>query len=225
MGATDVAPTRLQAAEQQARKFVNGLPSGLKVGLVSFDSTARVLVSPTSDRSTVLAALDRLQLGGGTATGDAISLALDTATSQSGSTSEKAVPAAIVLMSDGTPTVGHGDQTPAEVVDEAAAAAKSANVPVDTIAFGTPNGTVRVQGQVVAVPSDPSAMEDIAQQTNGKTFTAETGGQLNSVYSQIGRLVGYDTVTHELTAGFTGVGIVLLILAAGAALWWTQRIA
>src|SRR5205814_5451957 len=72
MGATDVSPTRLAAAEQQARKFVNGLPSGLKVGLVSFDSTARVLVSPTSDRSTVLAAIDRLQLGGGTATGDAI---------------------------------------------------------------------------------------------------------------------------------------------------------
>jgi Ca-activated chloride channel homolog len=224
MGASDVSPSRLVAAEQQARKFVNGLPSGIKVGLVSFDSTARVLVTPTADRSTVLSALDQLQLGGGTATGDAISLALDTVAAQSGGTSEKAVPAAIVVMSDGTPTIGRADQTPLETVNEASAAAKHTGVPVDTIAFGTATGTVHIQGQEVAVPSDPAAMASIAQQTNGKTFTAETAGQLSSVYSQIGRLVGYDTVTHELTAGFTGAATVLLILAAGAALWWTQRL-
>jgi len=224
MGASDVSPSRLLAAEQQARKFVDGLPAGIKVGLVSFDSTARVLVTPTPDRNTVLSALTQLRLGGGTATGDAIYLALDTVSAQSGGSSDKTVPAAIVVMSDGTPTIGRGDQTPEETVNEASAAAKQANVPVDTIAFGTPSGTVQVQGQMVPVPSDPQAMASIASQTNGKTFTAETAGQLSSVYSQIGRLVGYDTVTHELTAAFTGFAIVLLILAAGAALWWTQRI-
>jgi Ca-activated chloride channel family protein len=83
---------------------------------------------------------------------------------------------------------------------------------------------VTVGDGMVSVPFDPDAMSAIAEGANGKTFTAQTAGELKSVYSQIGRLVGYDTVTRELTAGFTGVGILLLMAAAGAALFWTQRI-
>jgi|JRHI01.1.fsa_nt_gi Ca-activated chloride channel family protein len=225
MASTDVAPTRLAAAQQSARRFVSGLRNGIKVGLVAFDTNARVLVAPTTDRATVGAAIDQLTPGGGTATGDAISLALDSIASQAGGTTAKSIPAAVVLMSDGTPTIGHGDQSPAQTVASASAAAKQAHVPVDTIAFGTANGTVDVRGQTLMVPSDPAAMAQIAQDTGGKTFTAQSAEELQAVYGQIGRLVGYDTVTREITAGFTGVGIILLTVAAAAGIWWTQRIA
>jgi Ca-activated chloride channel family protein len=225
MGASDVAPNRLEAAQQAARRFVGGLRSGIRVGLVAFDTNARVLVAATADRATVNGAINRLTLGEGTATGDAINLALESVTAQPGSTSAKPVPAAIVLMSDGTPTIGHGDQTPDEAVATATAAAKQAHVPVDTIAFGTENGTVQSQGRTLAVPFDPAAMARIASDSGGKTFTAQSAGELQGVYSQIGRLVGFDTVTREMTAIFTGFGIAVLIVAAGAALWWTQRIA
>jgi Ca-activated chloride channel family protein len=224
MGSADVAPSRLAAAEDSARRFVSGLPAGLKVGLVAFDSTARVLVSPTTDRATVVAAVSNLQLGRGTATGDAIYLSLDTIASQPGTSDTKAVPAAVVLMSDGTPTVGRGDQSPAETVAQASAAARQAGVPIDTIAYGTADGTALVQGQRVSVPSDPAAMAQIAQGTNGKTFTAQSGRELGAVYSQIGHLVGFDTVTHELSVAFTGIGILFLVAAAASALWWMQRI-
>jgi Ca-activated chloride channel family protein len=225
MGATDVAPTRLAAAQQSARRFVAGLRRGIQVGLVAFDTNARVLVAPTADRATVSAAIDRLTLGEGTATGDAIGLALDSITAQAGSTTAKPVPAAIVLMSDGTPTIGHGDQSPEQAVASASAAAKQAHVPVNTIAFGTADGTVIARGQTIAVPYDPAAMARVAQDTGGKTFTAQSADELQGVYSQIGRLVGYDTVTREITAAFTGVGIAVLTIAAAAGLWWTQRIA
>jgi Ca-activated chloride channel family protein len=226
MGASDIAPSRLVAAEQSAQRFVRGLPKDIKVGLVSFDRTARVVATPTADRAAVLGAIGQLQLGPGTATGDAIYLSLDTIKAQVGSATDKSVPAAIVLMSDGTPTIGRPGETPAETVAAATAAAKAVKVPINTIAFGTSAGTVTVgDGFVtVPVPFDPQAMTEIAQGANGKTFSAQTAGELKSVYSQIGRLVGYDTVTRELTAGFTGVGIFLLMAAAGAALWWTQRI-
>lgn len=224
MGATDVSPSRLVAAQASARKFIDGLGKGIKVGLIGFDSTARVLVTPTADRNALLAAIDELEIGGGTNTGDAMHLALDTINAQTGSSSAKAVPAAVVVMSDGTPTVGRMGQSPIETVTEAAAEAKTAGIPIDTIAFGTPTGTVTVLGRTVGVPSDPAAMADIAEATNGKTFTAQSGTELRSVYAQIGRLVGYDTVTRELTAGFTGVGIALMVAAAAVGLWWTQRI-
>lgn len=224
MASTDVAPTRLAAAEQEARNFVNALPRGVQLGLVSFNQTARVLVLPTSDRSTVLGAIDALQVGGGTATGDAIYLALNAITTLPPGADGTKAPAAIVLMSDGTPTVGRGDQSPAEMVAAAAASAKQAGIHISTIAFGTPDGTVELQGQTIAVPSDPAAMAQIAAVSAGQSFTAQTAGQLKSVYRQIGRTVGYDVHHHEITAWFTGLALAIAMLAAIAALIWSQRI-
>jgi len=223
MVASDVAPTRLAAAERAARNFVSALPAGVQLGLVSFSGNARVLVPATSDRATVLAAIDTLQAAGGTATAEAIALSLSTITTIGPGADGKPAPAAIVLMSDGTPTIGRAGQSPSQSVVDATGAAKQAGVPIDTIAFGTAEGTVTVQGQTVAVPSDPQAMQQIAAATGGRTFTATTADQLKSVYRQIGRVVGYDVHRHEITAWFTGIGLAIAALAALAALIWTQR--
>ncbi len=98
-------------------------------------------------------------------------------------------------------------------------------MPVNTIAFGTPDGSVTVMGRDIAVPYDPEAMKAIADATGGATFTAESAGQLSSVYDEIGRVVGYDIETRELTAWFAGLAFLLGCLAALAALVWTQRLA
>jgi Ca-activated chloride channel family protein len=224
MIATDVAPTRLAAAQQAARNFVRALPSGVQLGLVSFASGASVLVAPTAHRGAVLTAIDDLQASGGTATGAAINLALNATSAQPVAANGKPAPAAIVLMSDGTPTIGQGSDSPAATVDAAAQKAKAAGVPISTIAFGTETGTVDIQGRTVSVPSDPAAMAKIASESGGQTFTAETAGQLQSVYQQIGRVVGYQVKHHEVTAVFTGVALALVLLAAMAALVWNQRI-
>ena len=225
MVSSDVSPTRLAAAQAAARQFVGALPSGVQLGLVSFSTSASVLVSPTSDRSSVLAAINSLQPGGGTATADAILLALSTITTVPAGADGKVAPGAIVLMSDGSPTVGHNGATPQQSVADAAAAANQAGVKVDTIAFGTQDGTVTIAGQTVAVPSDPAAMAQIASATGGQTFTAQSADQLKSVYHQIGRVVGYDVHRHEITAWFTGIALVVVAAAGVASLLWTQRIA
>jgi len=225
MVANDVSPTRLAAAEQAARGFVNALPSGVQLGLVSYSGSASVLVTPTADRAAVLAAIDSLQAGGGTATADAIVLSLNTAKSVPVGAGGKVAPAAIVLMSDGTPTIGRGGASPQQSVDDATAAAKQAGVKIDTIAFGTQGGTVTIEGVSIAVPSDPVAMAQIAKATGGQTFTAQSADELKSVYNQIGRVVGYDVHRHEITAWFTGIGLVVAAMAGVASLLWTQRIA
>jgi Ca-activated chloride channel homolog len=224
MTADDVAPTRLAAAQAQAQTFAQALPAGLQLGLVAFDQNAQMLVAPTADRSTVLAAIHHLQVGGGTATGDAISLALNAITALPPGADGKPAPAAIVLMSDGAPTIGRGDQSPMQAVDAAAVSAKQVGVGISTIAFGTQNGSVTVQGHVVGVPSDPATMSRIAAESGGQSFTAETAKQLKSVYDQIGRSVGYDVHRTEITAWFTGIGLALAMLAAIAALLWSPRL-
>jgi Ca-activated chloride channel family protein len=224
MSSDDVAPSRLQAAEEQAANFVKGLPAGLQVGLVSFDRTARVLVSPTTDRSTVLAAIDNLRVGPGTATADAIDVSLEAIKSIPATADGTPVPAVVVLMSDGTPTVGRDDLSPAQAVTQASEAARAANVPVNTIAFGTAEGTVRVSGESVSVPVDPAAMAKIADDTGGRTFTAENAGELKTVYSELQKAIGFDVRKTDISAWFTVIGLVLAVGAAIAAMLWTERI-
>ena len=79
MKATDVAPTRLDAAREAAQSFIDQLPEGIRVGIVAFASRPVTLVAPTADRGQLDAALDGLRALDGTAMGDALMQVLDIA--------------------------------------------------------------------------------------------------------------------------------------------------
>jgi Ca-activated chloride channel family protein len=224
MSAVDVAPSRLQAAEARAREFVKNLPDGIQVGLVTFDTSARLVVAPSQDKAPVLDALTSLSVGPGTATADGIATALAAVQGVPKGDSGKPTPAAIVLMSDGTPTVAPNDADPMQAALDASSTSGQAKVPVDTIAFGTPDGTVNVRGVDVPVPVDVDAMSSIAQASGGKSFEASTSDQLGSIYERISHDIAYKTQTHEVTALFVGIALALAVAAAIAALLWTQRI-
>lgn len=224
MVADDIAPTRLAAAQQQATDFVNNLPEGLQVGLVAFDTTPRTVLTPTTDYPQAVSAINSLQVGGGTATAAAIESSLAMIKALPVGPSGKPAPAVIVLMSDGAPTIGFGDAAAIPSAESAAGDAKAAGVPIYTIAFGTPDGVVNIQGQTIPVPSDPATMAAIAADSGGKTFTAQSAGELKSVYDQIGRAVAYQVRTDDLTGLFTGIGLAAALLACCAALYWNQRV-
>ena len=218
MEATDVAPSRLEAAQAAAKDFVERLPKRLNVGLVTFNGVAQVVVPPTQDHDELLAAIDQIRLGERTAIGEAIFASLDaikTAAPKDGSK----VPAAIVLMSDGSTTSGRTD-------GEGAAAAKKAKVPVSTISFGTPNGYIQIPGEPepVSVAVNPEALDKIANDTNGKAFSAATGEELKAVYENIGSSVGYNTEQRQVTSTFVGVSMVILFAAAVLSQLWFSRL-
>ena len=77
MEATDVTPSRLVAAREAAHRFIEVVPAGVRVGLVAFDQTARVIIPPTTSKVVLDRAIDRLSLGPGTAIGEAIYASLD----------------------------------------------------------------------------------------------------------------------------------------------------
>jgi Ca-activated chloride channel family protein len=224
MVSNDVAPTRLAAAQQEAQNFVAELPSGVQVGLVTFSSTAQTVVNPTTDRAQLESAIRAIQVGAGTATGSGIATALGDIKAVPASSTGKAVPATIVLMSDGSPTVGTGGFSAEDSVTQAVAAAKATGVTINTIAFGTAEGTVSIQGQTVPVPYDPAEMSRIATNSGGESFTAQSADELMSVYDQIGRDIGYQVKTVDLSKVFAGIALALALAACCAALWWTQRI-
>lgn len=230
MEATDVEPTRMAAATDAAQEFVKGLPEGLRIGLVAFDRSARVLAAPTSDYASVERSLLQITTGPGTAAGDAIFTALDAiavaegTTPNGGTASPTPTPApdakntaAIVLLSDGVTTVGRP-------IEEAAAAASERRVPVMTIAYGTPTGVVTVNGRLIPVPADPESMAVLAETTGGTAFEAFSADELRRVYEDIGTRVGFETKTQEVGMTFVGVATALLIAALVGALLWTGRI-
>ncbi len=232
MEATDVAPNRLEAAQAAAKEFVAGLPERLNVGLVTFNGVAQVAVPPTRDHEELIAAIDQLRLGERTAIGEAIYASLDAieaaqpgTVSDAGSDEETAdsteeeVPARIVLMSDGSTTVGRPDA-------QASAAAKEAGVPVSTIAFGTAEGTITIDGTAgpVSVAVNPQALEAIANDTGGLAFTATTGEQLKQVYEDIGSSIGFTTEERDASATFVGISMVLLFGAAALSTLWFSRL-
>ncbi len=211
MSATDIAPSRLDAAIAGATDFVEGLPEGLHVGLVAFDGTARLAVAPTTDRDAVVSAIGNLTEGPGTAAGEGIATSLaavEAALSPSLLASGEDLPASIVLLSDGATTVGRS-------ATSAAAGAAEVGVPVTTISFGTPEGTVTLDGETVRVPADPETMRAVAEATGARSFEATSAAELGDVYADISTAVGTTTEQREVTRTFVGLAVVAL-LAAGA---------
>ena len=77
MCSTDVQPNRLAVAQEAARAFVENQPKGVRMGLVVFSGFAELAVPPTTDRKALVAAIDSLTTGRGTAIGAAMLKGLD----------------------------------------------------------------------------------------------------------------------------------------------------
>jgi Ca-activated chloride channel family protein len=218
MQATDIAPDRLTAAKAAALSFVEQLPEPINLGLVTFDGVARVRVTPTTDRRPVRSAIEGLELGPATAIGEAIFAGLDAIENAPLADADgEPVPATMVVMSDGKTTVGRPDA-------DAGEAAVEAGVPVSTIGFGTDRGTILIDGEIQPVPVDQAALQAIADQTGGQSFAAESLGELESIYADIGSSIGYDTEEQEVTDRFVGYAVGLLLVSTVLSLLWFQRI-
>ena len=217
MEATDVAPSRIVAARDAAHRFIEVVPSGVRVGLVAFDQTARVIIPPTTSKTVLDRAIDRLSLGQGTAIGEAIYTSLDLLESDLPADAEDASPGSIVLMSDGDTTTGRPE-------GQAAREAERRGVKVSTVAFGTDHGSVVVDFLPVPVPVDREALRDIAESTGGKAFEADSAEEIVSVFEDIGEGVGTRTEPREITDGLALAALVAAAVAAAGSLPWFARI-
>jgi Ca-activated chloride channel family protein len=217
MEATDVTPSRIDAAKTAAAEFVKSLPPSFNVGLVAFAKSANVLVSPTKERSAIQQGLDGLQLAQSTATGEAVFSCLDALRSVPADGAKGLPPARIVLLSDGYRTFGRS-------IEEAAAAAQAANVPVSTIAFGTDTGMIEIDGQTQRVPVDRPSLQKLAETTKGHYYEAASIGELKKVYQDMGSSIGYRTKPREVTQWYVGMALLFALAAAGMSLLWTSRL-
>jgi Ca-activated chloride channel homolog len=197
MDATDVEPSRLEAARGAASTFLEGLPRGLRAGVVTFAGDAREPVAPADDRRDALEAVGSLRSSRGTVIGDGLALALDAIEADWEGDGRR--PAAIVLLSDGADT---GSSVPPS---EAAGTARSLGVPVFTVAIVGPDAGTK--------GSDTQLLDRIATQTGGRASAATSAGELNGVYEALGT-----ELSADLAVGTSAVPllVVAVLLTLGA---------
>lgn len=200
MDATDVAPNRLEAAENAANRFLQELPADFRVGLATFAGKAELPVPPTQERDAVVDALAATETSRGTVIGDGLTVALDAI--EQIREDDGDVQAAAVLLSDGRDT---GSQVSP---NDAAARAGEMGVPVYTVLVG------QVSGGEGGGGADLEALQSISRESDGgPTVTAETAEKLNSIYEDLGSELSVNLDVESSTTPLVVAAIVLTIVA------------
>jgi Ca-activated chloride channel family protein len=238
MEARDVRPTRLGAAKRAIRLFLERAPERLRIGMVVFAGVPQVASPPTTDREQVSVSLDHLgdyATFGGTAIGDALSMAVDVGrealerdrsdaeTAPAGGGDESSNLVSILFLSDGAQREGVLQPL------EGAQLAKEASMPVYTVALGTPSGTVRGGGfpfgsDRISVPPDPVTLRAIAEATGGEFTEARDAETLDDAYEKLGSNIGRKSADKEVTYAFLLAAAGLLLGAGLLAARWSPRL-
>jgi Ca-activated chloride channel family protein len=254
MGAKDVDPNRITAAQAAAREFVEEHPADARIGIVAFGATASLVQSPTQNREELLSAIDRFQLQRGTATGSALYVALATLFPDAGIDLESLVfkggllrntPISSALgaqheaekkewkpVAPGSYTSGviillsDGRRTTGPDPLDAAKMAAERGVRVYTVGFGTvEGGTIGFEGWSVYVRLDEETLKAIADVTRGEYFHAGTASDLKKVYQVLNTRLVMERKDTEVTFVFAAVGAALLLLSLLLSFLWFNRAA
>ena len=244
MEARDVKPSRIGAAADAVRTFLDRVPDRLQVGLIAFAGDPAVAAPPTTNHDLVRKSLDTIEWFpsfGGTAIGDALAAAVtlgqQAVTGGTGNLASSVTAApdtptrglvSILFLSDGAQT--RGDLEPLEGADRA----KQAGIPVYTVALGTPNGSLNFGGggfpgapfggRRVPVPPDPDTLRAIADRTGGEFFAAQSAKSLQSAYKKLGSQLGRKPGQSEITYGFLAAAAFLLVAAGLLSALWSPRL-
>jgi Ca-activated chloride channel family protein len=248
MRATDVQPTRIEAAQAAAKSFIHDAPANTRIGIVAFAGTASVVQPATLSREDLDAAIDRFELQRATAVGSGILVSLKMLFpdieynlnsynprgdprrgTAIGEAKTDAVPwkpvepgtyraGAIILLTDGQTTTGPDPR-------EAAKMAAERGVRVFTVGVGTTQGEIiGSEGWSMRVRLDEDALKAIAETTHGDYFFAGSGPDLKKVYQDLNSKLVLEKKETEVTALFAALAAFLTLCAVGLSMWWYQRV-
>ena len=231
MRATDLAPSRLVAAQKALEAFTTDPPRGSRFAVVSFAGTAALIQPPTDDLDRVREALRRLEPQRGTALGSAIVVGLaalfpgqgielrklDGSSKPAGQQTPAPATtlresAAMVLLSDGQSTTG----------PDALAAARLAaeyGVRVYTVGIGSVRGEVlRSDGRAVRVALDETTLKSIATLTGAEYFQASDTAALQRVHQVLRSRVTQERRYLEWSAPIAGAAVLCALIGASLGL-------
>ena len=231
MRATDVKPNRIEAAKTAARAFVKQQANAVRVGVVAFGDGAVLVQAPTNNHADVLAAIDRVSIGGGTSLGQGLLTSLDTIAGKQLTIDQGALNSdeakvdvgyyggtTIVALTDGENTNGPDPLAVAQV-------ASAAGVRVHTVGVGTEAGTTfQFGGFSIATALDANELRQLASVTDGAYHPATDTAGLAAISKTIHLHFTLVSQHTEITALFCAVAVLFLLLGVLASVRWLGRI-
>ena len=223
-GRPDSKPTRLGAARKVADEYLDKLPKGYRVAVITFSDHTTLVTPPTHNTALARAALDRAQSGPqGTALADAVARAVRVAKTVPRTPGARRPPAVIVILSDGGQTAGR--VTP----EQATQFAHGAGIPVTAIALGTPDGVVNQQlkggfTERIQVPVQPAVMQGIARGSGGRFVAGVAAVDPATTFDELGSRVGHTHKTIEVTSAAAAGGLAFLLAGAFVSGIWFRRL-
>ena len=231
MRATDLAPTRIEAAKAAATAFAERQPRTIRIGVVAFADSGLTVLRPTDVKKDVVAAIRRLSASGGTSLGQGLYTSLSAIAGKPLQIDETELESdggevdigffgssAIVLLSDGENTSRPDPLQLAEV-------ASSAGVHIHAIGLGTPEGTVvQIDGFSIATALDEALLTQMAKVTDGTYHRAGDARTLEEVYGSVDLKLARVERRHEVTALFAAGGGIVLALGALLSIAWFGRV-
>jgi len=231
MRAKDLEPTRMAASKKAALAFVQQQPRTIRIGVVAFGDTAVTVLKPSNVKEDIVAAIERLSVGGGTSLGQGLFASLRAIAGKPLTLNQSALDSdtgqvdigffgssAIVLLSDGENT---SRPDPLDI----AKVASTAGVPVHAIGIGTKRGTViEVDGFNIATALDEELLKKIATVADGTYDQAADAPALAKVYDSIDLEFKATRKPREVTALFAAGGGLLLALGAVLSMLWLGRV-
>lgn len=216
MRSADIEPTRLDAAKEAARAFLEAMPGRVRIGLVAFAGFASLLASPTMEHRRIQDLIAGLGTARRTAIGEGLLEAVAALPGRARPTPEGVLPplndplppGIIILLSDGRSNTGIDPLQAAEI-------ARRQQAMVYTVGMGqriSPDSAWTIGG-----PLDEDTLQAIAAATGGTYHHASTARALHEIYRTLARQIGWERKPVEvsaLAAGFAGFLLVSATLVS-----------
>lgn len=237
MAADDLKPTRMDAAKAAARSFIERQPPNVRIGVVAFSDSGFAVQAPTTERDSVLAAINRMTPQRGTSLANGILASLKTIASDhepppsyytnltpTPTPEPTPVPkgthisSVIVLLTDGE---NNSMPDPLDAVKQAV----DQGVRIYTVGIGSAAGAnLKVEGFTVHTQLDESTLQQIAALTDANYYNAENEQQLVEIYNNLNPQLVIKPQRTEVTAILAGAGILILLIGGMLSLVWFGRL-
>ncbi len=240
MAATDMKPTRMEAAKQAALDFLKKQPLFVQVGVIAFSDNGLAVQVPTTDQIAIQAAINRLKPQSGTSLAQGILASVNAiSVAQSGGGVPTEVYSNLLMTPTLTPTpVPQGTYTPAVIILlsdgennerpdplQGAQLAADRGIRIYTVGIGSPQGTVvHINGFSLHTQLDEATLKSISQLTGGTYYNAQSTQDLINIYDHLDTQLVSKSEKTELTSLFAGTSIIIMLVGGLFSLLWFSRL-
>jgi Ca-activated chloride channel family protein len=209
MTAQDLEPTRLEAAKDYSKQFIDRIQSDSEIGIVTFSGAAFIERIPTRNKGFLKTTVNDIEPAhvGGTNIADAVVTSTNLLLpSDRGRT--------MILLTDGSNTASYFIKDP---ISEGINYAQNNNVRIYTVGLGSDTGPIGYLPEYYNISAvyDENTLFRLANETGGKYYDAKNNAQLQAAFNEILQASNKAFIGIELGPGLLIVALALLFLEWG----------